>query len=198
MFDIRKFSIIWIKFLQPDAYALKTLLSVEPECLRESVWMVPCEIRAGIVGLLVSRPCSSGSAAIWEQTISALSPRTSGFKGRACSQVLPGLWGPSVRGAWRWPGAPALHFQPSPGFVLVLPPRPSQTGPCGGPWGAGPTQPWRVAPFMPRAWSLMPRWVCPVAQSPSASASACYLFSTVLCPVGTSSMLLPFCNFSFF
>lgn len=170
---------------------------MEPECL-ERVWMVPCEVRSGIVDLLVSQPCSRGSAAIWEQTISALSMCPSGFKGRVCSQVLPGLWGPSLHGAWQWPGSPALHFQPSTGFVLVLPPGPSQTGPCGQPWGAGPAQPWKVAPFMLRAWSLMPRWVCPVAWPPSARALACYFFSTVLWPVWTSSMLLPFCNFYFF
>lgn len=75
---------------------------------------------------------------------------------------------------------------------------PHRQGLAGGLEGAGPAQPWKVAPFMPRAWSLMPRWVRPVARPPSARALACYFFSTVLWPVWTSSMLLPFCNFYFF
>lgn len=100
--------------------------------------MVPCEVRAGIVGLLLCLPCSRGSAAIWEQTI-ALHP---------CAPSI--LWvEPAVPGAARPLGTlPAQGLAVSghscPAFPARLrlpsaaPSRPSQAGPCGGPWGLSP------------------------------------------------------------
>lgn len=95
------------------------------------VWMVPCEVRVGIVALLISWPGSGGSAAICGQTKPALSACTPGFRGRACSLGWCPALGTLPAWSWQCPGAPAQHFQPSCALALGLLPGPHRPGLAG-------------------------------------------------------------------